>query len=181
MPAQSKYPLELRQRAVAMHREGEPKPVIRQMARQLGVHPEALRNWIRQDQADASERKDVLSTAQRTELVALRRENAELQRANESPRGCSTCSSSAWCCCSPIWSTSACGHRAAAPGARIGESAAPDLVAVRRWSPCVAQRAPFATMAVGSHEGHVRRSASLCSEHLGRSHGCDGQSRPTAT
>ncbi len=83
MPAQSKYPLELRQRAVAMYRAAEPKPVIRQMARQLGVHPEALRNWIRQDQADAGERPAMLTTAEREELVALRREVAELRRANE--------------------------------------------------------------------------------------------------
>jgi transposase len=83
MPAQRKYAPELRERAVRMYREAEPKPVIRQMARQLGVHHEALRNWIRQDQADAGERKDVLCTPEREELVALRRENAELRRANE--------------------------------------------------------------------------------------------------
>jgi transposase len=83
MPAQRKYPAELRERAVRMYREAEPKPVVRQMARQLGVHPEALRNWIRQDEADAGERKDLLSTPEREELVALRRENAELRRANE--------------------------------------------------------------------------------------------------
>jgi hypothetical protein len=56
------------------------------MARQLGVHHEALRNWIRQDQADAGERKDLLSTPEREELVALRRENAELRRANDPAR-----------------------------------------------------------------------------------------------
>lgn len=83
MPAQRKYPAELRERAVRMYREAEPKPVVRQMARQLGVHPEALRNWIRQDEADAGERTDRLSTPEREELVALRRENAELRRANE--------------------------------------------------------------------------------------------------
>jgi transposase len=83
MPAQRKYPPELRQRAVAMYRAAEPKPVIRQMAGQLGVHPEALRNWIRQDQADTGERPAMLTTVEREELVALRRENAELRRANE--------------------------------------------------------------------------------------------------
>jgi transposase len=83
MPAQRKYPAELRERAVRMYREAEPKPVVRAMAPQLGVHPEALRNWIRQDEADAGERADRLSTPEREELVALRRENAELRRANE--------------------------------------------------------------------------------------------------
>jgi hypothetical protein len=33
-----------------MYRSAQPKPVIRQMARQLGVHPEALRTWIRADE-----------------------------------------------------------------------------------------------------------------------------------
>jgi hypothetical protein len=32
------YPTELRERAIQMYRSAEPKPVIRQMARQLGVH-----------------------------------------------------------------------------------------------------------------------------------------------
>ncbi|MGW2376333.1 MULTISPECIES: transposase [Kitasatospora] len=39
-----------------MYRSADPKPVIRQMARDLGVHHEALRNWIRQDEADRGER-----------------------------------------------------------------------------------------------------------------------------
>lgn len=49
MGGQRRYPPELRERAVRMYREAEPKPVVRQMARQLGVHPEALRTWIRTD------------------------------------------------------------------------------------------------------------------------------------
>ena len=83
MVAQRKYPPELQARAVAMYRAAEPKPVIRQMARQLGVHPEALRNWIRQDEADKGERTDRLSTIEHEELVRLRAENRELRRANE--------------------------------------------------------------------------------------------------
>jgi transposase len=54
--------------------------VIRRLAEQLGVHPEALRNWIRQDEAD---RDDRLTTSEAEELRRLRRENAELKRANE--------------------------------------------------------------------------------------------------
>ena len=49
MPAPKKYPDELRERAVRLYRESDPKPVIRQLAEQLNVHPEALRNWIRQE------------------------------------------------------------------------------------------------------------------------------------
>lgn len=52
MAAPKKYPDELRQRAVRLYRESDPKPVIRKLGEQLGVHPEALRNWIRQDEAD---------------------------------------------------------------------------------------------------------------------------------
>ncbi len=38
MAAPKKYPDELRERAVRLYRESDPKPVIRQLARQLGVH-----------------------------------------------------------------------------------------------------------------------------------------------
>ncbi|MGP3691608.1 transposase [Streptomyces sp. IBSNAI002] len=83
MSAPRKYPLELRERAVRMYRAAEPKPVIRRMAEDLGVHHEALRNWIRQAEADAGERGDLLTTAEREELAALRKENVQLKRANE--------------------------------------------------------------------------------------------------
>lgn len=78
-----KYPPELRERAVRLYRESEPKPVIRRLAEQLNVHPEALRNWIRQDQADHGERNDRPSTAMIEENRRLARENAELRRVNE--------------------------------------------------------------------------------------------------
>ncbi|MFI7301508.1 transposase, partial [Streptomyces sp. NPDC050121] len=78
-----KYPLELRERAVRMYRTAEPKPVIRRMAEELGVHHEALRNWIRQAEADAGERNDMLTTEEKDELAQLRREVRELRRANE--------------------------------------------------------------------------------------------------
>jgi len=81
--APKKYPDELRARAVRLYRESDPKPVIRQLAAQLGVHPEALRNWIRQDQADAGERTDRPTTDMLEENRRLRRENAELRRVNE--------------------------------------------------------------------------------------------------
>ena len=83
MAAPKKYPDELRQRAVRLWREADPKPVIRRLAEQLGVHPEALRNWIRQDEADRGERDDRPTSGEVEELRRLRRENAELKRANE--------------------------------------------------------------------------------------------------
>jgi transposase len=56
--APKKYPDELRERAVRLYRETYPRPVIRRLAEQLGVHHEALRNWIRQDEANRGERTD---------------------------------------------------------------------------------------------------------------------------
>ncbi|MFD3330485.1 transposase [Streptomyces sp. NPDC058701] len=82
MPAPRQYPLELRERAVRMSWTAEPKPVIRRMAEDLGVHHEALRNWIRQAEADAGGPGDLLTTSERVELQALRKENLQVKRAN---------------------------------------------------------------------------------------------------
>jgi transposase len=68
---------------VRLYRETHPRPVIRRLAEQLGVHHEALRNWIRQDEANRGERDDRPTTAEAEELRRLRKENAELRRANE--------------------------------------------------------------------------------------------------
>jgi transposase len=87
--APRKYPDELRERAVRLYRETEPKPVIRRLAEQLNVHPEALRNWIRQDQADRGEPDDQPSTDMLEENRRLRRENAELKRVNDVLRAAS--------------------------------------------------------------------------------------------
>ncbi len=51
MPAQRKYPDELRERAVKMvldigQREGKGHGELARVGRQLGVHPEALRGWV---------------------------------------------------------------------------------------------------------------------------------------
>jgi transposase len=87
--APRKYPDELRERAVRLYRESDPKPVIRRLAEQLNVHPEALRNWIRQDQADRGERHDRPSTAMIEENRRLQREVRELRRVNEVLRAAS--------------------------------------------------------------------------------------------
>ncbi|MEK6439849.1 transposase [Pseudonocardia sp. T1-2H] len=81
--APKKYPDELRERAVRLYRESDPKPVIRRLAEQLGVHHEALRNWIRQAEADHGERHDRPATAEAEELRRLPKENTELRRATE--------------------------------------------------------------------------------------------------
>ncbi|MEV0782548.1 IS3 family transposase [Streptomyces sp. NPDC050423] len=59
---------------VRMYRTSDPKPQIKKLAVDLGVHPEALRGWIRQAEADAGERDDRLTTDEHAELVALQGE-----------------------------------------------------------------------------------------------------------
>jgi len=77
----SKYPPEFRERAVRITR-GSDRPIAA-IARDLGIHPETLRVWVRQDEADDGTRRDRLTTAEREELACLRRENRDLRRSNE--------------------------------------------------------------------------------------------------
>jgi transposase len=56
---------------------------IAQIAEELGINRETLRSWVRQAQADRGQRTDLLSTDEREELKRLRKELAELRRANE--------------------------------------------------------------------------------------------------
>ena len=86
MPKQ--YPRELRERAVrlvAEHR-GEYETeyaAIRSIAAKLGIAtPETLRQWIRKTEVDSGERPGVTSE-ESAEIRRLKRENAELRRANE--------------------------------------------------------------------------------------------------
>ncbi|WP_374112465.1 IS3 family transposase [Streptomyces sp. CC210A] len=81
MAAPRKYPDELRERAIREVRTtGRP---IAHVAKDLGIHKEALRGWVRQAEADRGERDDRLTTTELDELKQLRRENAELRRVNE--------------------------------------------------------------------------------------------------
>ncbi|MEN1891212.1 transposase [Streptomyces mirabilis] len=81
MAAPRKYPDELRERAIREVRaSGRP---VAHVARDLGIHPEALRGWVRQAEADNGERDDRLATAERDELKQLCKEVAELRRMNE--------------------------------------------------------------------------------------------------
>ena len=81
MAAPKKYSDELRARAV--REVVSSRRPIAHVARDLGIHPEALRNWVRQGEADRGERDDRPTTAEQQELARLRAENAELRRANE--------------------------------------------------------------------------------------------------
>jgi transposase len=74
-----KYPDELRERAVRLVFES--KRSIARVARDLGIHKESLRHWVRQAEADSGRRRDLLTSEEREELRRLRRENFELRRA----------------------------------------------------------------------------------------------------
>ena len=56
---------------------------IAHVAADLGVHPEALRKRVRQAEADAGGRRELLGLSEREELAGLRREVQELRKANE--------------------------------------------------------------------------------------------------
>jgi transposase len=76
-----KYPDELIERGVRLALESG-RPVAR-VAADLGIGVETLRRAVRQAQADAGSRQDLLTSAEREEIRKLRRENFELRRANE--------------------------------------------------------------------------------------------------
>jgi transposase len=75
-----KYSDELRERAVRFYFESD-RPIAH-VARDLGIHKEALRQWVRQAEADQGRRPALLTTSERDELKRLRKEVAELRRAN---------------------------------------------------------------------------------------------------
>jgi len=81
--APKKYPADLRERAVALYLESSPRPAIRRLAEQVGVHPEALRNWIRKAEAQRGKRDERPVAPEAPELARLRKEIADLRRANE--------------------------------------------------------------------------------------------------
>jgi transposase len=82
-----RYPRELVDRGVRLAIEsGRP---VAHVAAELGLSAEILRKKVRQAEADQGLRPDLPSTAEREEIKALKRENAELKRANEILRAAS--------------------------------------------------------------------------------------------
>lgn len=78
MPAAK--PAEFKKRAVDLARQGD-KPVA-EIARDLGISESGLRRWMAQAEVDEGKREG-LTTAEKQELVRLRRENRVLQTENE--------------------------------------------------------------------------------------------------
>jgi len=77
----------LRERAVKMvveiqAREGRGHGEVARVARQLGIHRETLRVWVRQAEVDSGQRAGT-TTGDARRIAELEREVRELRRANE--------------------------------------------------------------------------------------------------
>jgi transposase len=87
MAAPRKYPDELRERATRMAVELRADPATKQgaiarVAEQLGMHPETLRNWVRQAEIDGGTRPGT-TTAEAQRIAQLEQQVRELRRTNE--------------------------------------------------------------------------------------------------
>lgn len=74
------HPPEFRQRAVELARLRD-KPIA-QIAEDLGISESCLRNWMAQADVDEG-RRDGITSREREELIALRREARTLKLENE--------------------------------------------------------------------------------------------------
>jgi transposase len=87
MTRATRYPPELRERAIRLVREHRAEhasewAAIQSVAAKLGMTPETLRIWLRRDEVDSHQRPGI-TTTERERIRELERENRELRRANE--------------------------------------------------------------------------------------------------
>jgi transposase len=68
--SRSSYPPEFKEEAVRLVRSSDAQWPIPKIARDLGVVPETLRNWVRHSEINAGEREG-LTTEEREELRRL--------------------------------------------------------------------------------------------------------------
>ncbi len=89
MPAPRKYDQETRDRAVRLYQERRRDHTSesaiesrRRIGELLDLEPDTLRGWVERAEIDAGARPGV-TTEEISEIVRLKKENAELRRANE--------------------------------------------------------------------------------------------------
>ena len=70
------YPPEFREQLVALVRAGR---TPEDLAREFEPTAQSISNWVAQADRDVGRRSDGLTTAERTELTQLRRENRQLK------------------------------------------------------------------------------------------------------
>lgn len=78
--ARPPYPPEYRRRLIELVRAGR---TPESLSKEFEPSAQAIRNWVRQADLDAGRRSDGLTTAEREELVQLRRENRRLREERE--------------------------------------------------------------------------------------------------
>jgi len=74
------YPPEFKHELVELARSGRS---ITSLAREFGPDAQSIKNWLKQADLDEGRRTDGLTTAEREELVRLRRENRTLRMERE--------------------------------------------------------------------------------------------------
>src|ERR1700754_1567330 len=87
MTRATRYPPELRERAMRMVREDRDEhpsegAAREAIAKKLGMTTETLRKWLRRDALDHDQRRGIASS-ERERVGELERENRERRRANE--------------------------------------------------------------------------------------------------
>lgn len=87
MAAPKKYSDELRERATRMALDARRDPAtsrgaLKRIADQLGVHPEALRTWVKRAEIDGGIRPGT-TTDEASRIAELERDVRELRRTNE--------------------------------------------------------------------------------------------------
>lgn len=89
MPAQRKYPRELKERAVRLvveARKEDPNlsvsAAVKRIGARTGVNADTLRGWFKQAEIDSGQRPGT-TTADATRIKQLEAEVGELKRANE--------------------------------------------------------------------------------------------------
>ncbi len=75
------YPKEFRDKVVKLVQVGDRS--TREVAEEFGISADSVRRWMQQAERDQGSRQDGLRSAEREELVRLRRENRRLKMERE--------------------------------------------------------------------------------------------------